>query len=267
MMKRALISVVMLGGLCSVSALGSTFVAGMENSLPGTSVVEGIGDYNDLMVSLSAAGLNLVSTDGGVWGAFSSAIVNESQTYPTTNANPFWDNQSLDGSDKNIGFCLTTNNCGLGGSAGSPVDSVTQFLSGAGGQGSADNAFYFSFGGGQVTTVDLNAIASTLTPQESLGWYNIADPSCTVGSDCGVIVPLGAAGTPGNYDFTPGAANFGLWFYANGTYYFTQNNLDGASASRFAVFQNASVPEPGTMALFGLGALLLGLVPRLRKRG
>lgn len=261
-MKRALIAV-LLGGLCSISAMASTFVAGMENSIPGNpTTVEGIGDYNDLIVSLQATGLGLVSATGS-WSAFNSGIVNESQTYPTTNANPFWDNQSLDGAHQNIGYCLTTNNCGLGGSAGSPVDGVTQYLHGAGGIGSTDDGFYFTFSG-QVTTVNLGAI-SLSTPNESLGWYDITNP----GSG-GVIIPLGSAGTPGNYDFTPTATSFGLWFYVNGNYYYSQTVIGGggAPASRYAVFSlpESGVPEPGTMALFGLGALALGLIPRLRKR-
>jgi hypothetical protein len=264
MMKRGLIAVIVLGGLCGVSTFAGTYVAGMKDVAPGATS-EGLGDFNDLIISLSAAGLNLVSADGGSWSAFSSSIVNENQTYPATNADPFWDNTSLDdtpGSPKNIGYCLTTDNCGLGGSSSSPVDGVNQFLHGASGQGSTDNNFYFSFSG-SVTTVDLAAFADGLTSTESLGWYTLGSPG--VG---GVIIPIGAAGTGLTYNFTP-STNFGLWFYADGNYYFTDNAYDTVSASRFALFTagpSSSVPEPGTMALFGLGAVALGIIPRLRKR-
>jgi len=246
-------------------------VVGIENSLPGSSATEGIGDFNDMIVSLSQSGLSLVSGDGGVWNAFSSGIVNESQTYPTTNSNPFWDNASLDGSDENIGFCLTTNNCGMGGSAGSPVDGMNQFLSGAGGQGTTDDNFYFATTGGQIVTVNLAAIADGSTGLESMGWYLATDPACGTVGDCGVILPLGSAGTTGNYNFTPNG-DFGLWFNFNGTYYYTYlpgNTTAGSLSgdSRFAAFQANAVPEPTTLVLFGLGALGLGFLPRLRKRG
>jgi hypothetical protein len=44
---------------------------------------------------------------------------------------------------------------------------------------------------------------------------------------------------------------------------------NGNGSDRFAAFdvtsQQSGVPEPGTMVLFGIGALALGLIPRLRK--
>ena len=83
----------------------------------------------------------------------------------------------------------------------------------------------------------------------------------------------GGGGNGTTVSFTP-TSTFGLFFTvaATNSSFATQNALDngngaGTSESRFAMFRipdQSSVPEPGTMALFGIGALTLGL-PWLRK--
>jgi hypothetical protein len=137
---------------------------------------------------------------------------------------------------------------------------VTQYLSIA---GNPDNNFYFTFSGSAPTAVHLAAIAA-MAAGESLSWYDPFDQS-----QHGTIFAAGSSnGT--TVSFTP-TSTFGLYFTvaATNSTFFTQNALDsgngaGTSESRFAMFR-IPVPEPGTMALFGIGALTLGL-PWLRKR-
>jgi hypothetical protein len=253
-----------LGGFCAVQTFAGTYVGGIENSEPG-STYEGIGDYNDMIFSLTATGLTLVSNDGGTWSALSGVTLYPTQgalnaTAGSSVANPFWNNSSEDGTAVNIGYCLTTSNCnGMGTPAynQSSTPAVNQFLSIS---GAPDNNFYFTFTSGTATSVVLGAIADGLSTSESLGWYDPFDQSQNGGITSGVA-------------FTP-TATFGLYFTIPGTGFVTQNSLDngagaGTTQSRFAIFQQVTpngVPEPGTMALFGIGALALGLIPRLRKR-
>lgn len=262
MIKRSLILVLALGGLFATQTFADTFVGGVENTNPGG--LEGNGDYNDFIFTLSGAGLLLTSNDSGTWSALSGVTLQDSSTSGT----PFWNNHSIDdtgtapiGSGKNVGYCLTTasttNNCSLTGA----VPAVTQYLSVG---GSADNNFWFTFVSGQVTSIKLGALESLTTG--TLGWYNPFNLS-----QQGVISTSGTAdGT--SFSFTP-TSTFALYFAYPGTGYYTQNQYDngggaGVQSSRFAMFDlpDASVPEPGTMVLFGLGALTLGLLPKLRKR-
>lgn len=264
--QRSLFLAVFIACFCAVQTFATTYVGGAENSEPNTTV-EGIGDYNDFIFSLSNSSLQLVSLDSGTWSALSGVTLQHTTTNPA--GQPFWDNPSLDdtaGSPKNIGYCVetvsSTNNCSL------PLTTpaVTEYLSVS---KAPDNDFYFTFSGGTITASFLNAIASSLGPGESLGWYNPSNFA-----QFGTIIAEGAT-IGSNVVFTP-SSTFGLFFTVAGTNsgFATQNSLDngngaGTTESRFAMFElpNAEgVPEPGTMALFGLGALMLGLLPRLRRR-
>ncbi|MGA2185280.1 MAG: PEP-CTERM sorting domain-containing protein [Bryobacteraceae bacterium] len=265
MIKRILMTAVLVGGMCGVSSFANTFVVGVENNPSATDINEGIGDYNDLMLQFSAVGLT-ATTPGGSWSAFNSGIVNESGAGPS---NPFWDNYSLDdpglpvvNTPKNIGYCLTTANCGT---ANPPV---TDYLSATSSKGLPANTFTFTFSG-PVGTILLGGITSTVgNTDESLGIYNTANGATQWIIQGGVNV-VGSS-------FTPSFSSFGLIFKLGAnTFFYSQNSLpayvNGVATSlpdsRFALFQYAdAVPEPGTMVLFGIGALALGLIPRLRKR-
>lgn len=263
MIGYRLIVLVAAGAFCAASASASTIVGGVEDLEPNTSI-EGLGDYNDLMFSLSGAGLQIVSLDGGTWSSLSEVALQYTVTNPP--GGPFWNDPSLDdtpGSPKNVGYCLetvsSTNNCSLALS----TPAVDQYLS----IGNApDNNFYFTFSGGLLTAVQLARIAK-LAPYESLDWYDPLDPSVQ-----GPVFAAGSAnGTVTSFSPTP---IFGLYFAESfdNSSFFTQNSLDsgpaaGTSESRFAMFEDSSpVPEPRTMMLFGVGAVMLMLLALLKNR-
>ena len=265
MTGHRLIVLVAAGALCACSAFASTIIGGVEDLEPNTST-EGTGDYNDLMFSLSGAGLQIVSLDDGTWNSLSGVTLQYTVTNPS--GEPFWDDPSLDdtpGSPKNVGYCLetlsSTNNCSL------PLSTpaVNEYLS----IGNApDNDFYFTFSGGLLSAVQLARIAE-YAPYESLDWYDPLDPS--------VKGPVFAAGSPKGTvtSFSP-TPKFGLYFVESfdNAAFFTQNSLDsgpaaGTSESRFAMFQEyepSPVPEPRTMMLFGVGAVMLMLLALLKNR-
>jgi PEP-CTERM motif len=284
MIRRIFMAAVLLGGLCGVSSFANTFIVGVENNPSATDPIEGVGDFNDMIVQFGATGLT--ATSGGSWLAFGSGIVNNNGA---STSNPFWDNNSLDnpgGSyhNDNVGFGLTGTAATY--TLTSPA-AVSQYLTTTGNDGLPPD-FFFTFSGA-ITPVFLG----TITPNgsgENLGIYNTANGgqfewiilngavnagSGCVGSGCVGFV----TGTPGNYSFTSPYASFGLLFQQSSAsdVFYSQNatvpawvggSPTGVADSRFALFQlpDASVPEPGTMAMFGLGALALGLIPRLRKR-
>jgi hypothetical protein len=294
-------TVVLLGGLCGVSSFANNIIVGAKNlcdcTLDGSqSNLEGLGDFQDLMVQLSAPGLEVASN--GTWSPFSSSIVN--QNGPST-TNPFWDNQSYDtagaapvGAPKNIGYCLTTTNCSTIAPNLSALTPPTQYLTQTGNLGADVTDFYFTFTPGSVETVLLGGLTNVAgNTQESLGIYEAAPTLALGGSSIDWLITDGAINTSfvsgGTFTVPTGWTGFGLIFEVGAdTFFYSQNSIgafvngtatdgtltgDGSGVSvpnRFALFQSVSptsgVPEPGTMALFGIGALALGLIPRLRKR-
>jgi hypothetical protein len=273
MIKRIFMTVVLLGGMFAVRAYADTFIAGVENDPNISDTEEGIGDFNDMMLQLGAAGLT-VNYTSGQWNPFSAGVVNE--TGPST-TNAFWDNKSLDDPEapvgpKNIGFCLTTTNCDTT-SDGVPYTggaaAVTEFLTASGNEG-APIDFYFTFSGSSLNVSFLGAI----TPQYATEWIGIYNTANAGQIQWIVENGVNVVGS----SFAPDYTSFGLVFEnlgSNGDVFYSQNSLgayvDYAGTTipdnRFALFDlPSSVPEPGTMVLFGIGALTLGIVPRLRKR-
>jgi hypothetical protein len=207
--------------------------------------------------------------------------------YGGTVNNPFthgayWNNSSFDGANKNIGYCLTSSNCGL-----STTFGTLSYLGNS--NGSAVNNFYFNNVGGGVVTMWLQ-IAQNVS-YDTIGWYNVLNPSQT-----GVIFS-GANATGTTVNFTP-SAEYGLYltdsaeaqtfytnsslnsaadssyqhfavFNANGSYVVAGEDLP-ASKSDFdyndVVIQIASVPEPSSMFLLASGLLGLGLFRARRKK-
>ncbi|MGC8783722.1 MAG: PEP-CTERM sorting domain-containing protein [Armatimonadota bacterium] len=226
-----------------------------------------------LTVSASAT-TNVVGSAGAGWQAWSA---------PNQDGDPYWDNVSMDGNKKNIGYFLSK----TGGFSSHPASpNITPPWWGYS-SGSADLNFHFNSNLPQ--TVKLVVEVAGLSNVNELGWYDVSNPS--VG---GVIFP-GPAGAGSTTVFTP-SANFGLYIKtAGGKKYYTQsllNPLAEQNHQHFALFKEAPgvywigvedkpantgegfggdyndmvirmavVPEPATMSLFALG-----LLPLLRRR-
>lgn len=226
-----------------------------------------------LTVSASAT-TNVVGSAGAGWQAWSA---------PNQDGNPYWDNTSQDGNQKNIGYFLSK----TGSFSSHPASpNITPPWWGYSG-GSADLNFYFNSNLSQAVKLYIE-VAGYANINE-LGWYDVSNPS--VG---GVIFP-GPAGAGSTTVFTP-TTNFGLYIKtAGGKKYYTQSMLNVGSEQQhqhFALFKEAPsvywigiedkpansgegfggdyndmvirmavIPEPATMSLFALG-----LLPLLRRR-
>ena len=265
-MKKTLLALLVLGGFCGVQAYADTLLIGIENSVPSDSTVEGIGDYNDYILSLS--GVSAVSLDGGGYLSLSPVVLygaTSQNLSPITATDPFWNNASLDGADYNIGYCAEVMaNCATGVSG---IPTVNEYLQ-DGGTGSSDPDFIFQVTNPSTAT-QLTMIAAAENPDQALSWYQ-TDASGNILGPGGLMFFGSANGA--TFNIPAGVTYFGLSFAITneGRNFATENALSATAddgVSRYAVFDESSgVPEPGTLALFGLGALVLGIVPRLRKR-
>lgn len=225
-----------------------------------------------LVLTVSASATTVVGP--GSWQAWSA---------PDQNGDPYWDNNSLDGARKNIGYFLSK----TGGFASHPDSpSITPPWWGNA-DGSADLNFYFNSSLSQAVKLVIEVAGHSNINE--LGWYDVNNPSSG-----GVIFP-GPAGASSVAVFTP-TPNFGLYIKtAGGKVYYTQSMLNAGAEQQhqhFALFKEAPgvywigiedkpantgegfggdyndmvirmavVPEPATMSLFALG-----LLPLLRRR-
>jgi PEP-CTERM motif len=193
--------------------------------------------------SLSGGGLS-INLNGA--SLFAKPTLNGATGTNGLNGTPFWNNDSGDGANDNVGFCI------YGGGAcngGVGLDPTADYIAASSTTTGSANNITFSDSGGVNTNVTLSITADT----DALGWYSTASP--------GTIHLLGGVGT---YTFNPGG-NFGLVGQVNGTTDFYSNTaVPGNTAdtvSHFAFFTNAT-PEPSTFLLFGAGFLTLGSLRR-----
>jgi hypothetical protein len=186
-----------------------------------------------LGISLLGPVIAFADTISGTAGAaFQSwAVTNLNQ-----NGKPYWDNTSLDGTNKNVGFFLVNApTAPLAGAPGALPFWGNTFNSATDSGGTPDLNFTFQRTAfSSIASLKLE-VAQNANINE-FGWYNTTNPA--------VLHPifLGPDSPPSTDTFSP-SAQYGLYLKgADGTYY-TQSSLNPSgdtSHQHFAVFQESS---------------------------
>lgn len=250
-----------------------------------------------LVIGSSLAYADTVGVVGGTvaWQSWNTSQLNQTTSWgkaPTNSAtnNPYWNNLSWDGANKNVGFCLvSTSNCG------SPVAPGNIPYLGQS-NGSAFLNVYFNNTGGPVTATFDAQIAGNAA-QDTIGWYEVSNPSQ-------LHVLFSGVTTAGQtVTFNP-TGEYGLYFAdtaVSDTFYSDAALGSDSSYQHFAIFQQSSssyfvgaedlpssntdfdyndmviqlksspgpntpTPEPGAMALVASGLLGLGFLRTRRSR-
>jgi len=168
-----------------------------------------------------------IGSAGAGWQSWTASTV-------TTNygsGTPYWNGNSSDGNDKNVGNCLlAASYCGLATAPGNiPYWGNSD--------GSADTSLYFQGTGSQNNAALEIEIAGNAGINE-FGWYQVgvADPTLHV-------LFNGPASAGATAIFTP-TADYGFWFSGNGTTYYTQSGLNATGSDpnlqHFALFNGGS---------------------------
>ena len=241
-------TVVAVAWMAMASVQAGTILGGIEDL--SFSNASSDKDYNDLMFELTGS-IGMVAP-GGVYSNLTPGVA-------SGHGNPYWDGQSQDGPNQNVGNCvLGSVACGL------PHYGDTRYLSAAGGGSLLDIVFQAQ---GPITATLLGEFAG-MANLNTLGWY---DPE-----HAGILHQIFsgpmAAGTV--ITFNP-SSRFVLYSNSgSGQFYSSQaaaNQGEAGSAQHFALFQSAfddpvsHLPEPGTMTLSAT-ALLAGLLYARRRR-
>jgi hypothetical protein len=196
-------------------------------------VVRGILFAFILFAASGALCDTIVGSGGAAFQNWVTADLNE-------NGSPYWDQKSMDGSDLNIGYCLTdASTAHLAGAPGAVPFWGKAYNSPADKGGSADPNFFF-----QRTvvssTVSLKLEIAGLSNVNQFGWYDITEPS--------VLNPLfvGQDSAPASTVFSP-SVQYGFYLKtAGGTTFYTQSSLNQCSETthqHFAVFQESAISK------------------------
>lgn len=211
------------------------------------------------------------------------------------NGLPYWDHTSWDGSNKNVGFCMT----GTGGCvmvSGAPGALPTWVGNTAPGTWTADPNFYFASSGGSGNAL-LQVEIAGLAGSNIFGWFETNAAGNVIGTMHQLFAGPDSAGAVASFAPT---AYYGFYLTSSQGTFFTLASLNAADTGmqHFAVFAPnsnnvntefwigsedlklynsdkdyndlvvkitvASVPEPGTLGLLAAG--LLGLAAGLRLR-
>jgi hypothetical protein len=171
-----------------------------------------------------------------VVGSRSAAFQNWTAADLDQDGKPYWDNVSMDGDKRDVGYYL--------------INAPTAHLSGAPGAlpfwgnaynpatdtgGTADTSFYFQSTAPSLTASLKLEVAGNSNINQ-FGWYDITRPS--------VLHPLflGPDAAPATEDFTP-STHYGFYLTSSDGTFFTQSSLNpcgDTTHQHFALFQESS---------------------------
>ncbi len=213
------------------AAAGSIIIGGIEDR-QGTTPVEGHGDYNDLMFTMTG-NISVLAPLAG-FNALTLNLVDETGTI-------FWDQHSYDGVDYNFGYCATGGgNC----IAQSPALGAFDYVAGPGGAAPLTELFQ-AFGS---VTMSLIFEKTSNIDGNTVGWYDPANPTVLH------QILAGQDGTGASAVFTP-TQIFALYSTDSfGQFYSSvaaANQEESVDQQHFALLVS-SVPEPGTGRLGGI---------------
>ena len=223
-------------GVCA--SAGAILYGGLEDT-PGSTGVENMGDYNDLVFKMTGDFTTLAQ--GAQLSPLTPSMINES-------GDIYWNQHSLDGSDYNLGYCvLGGGNCPY---VGTP-DATYSYL--AGKDGSAPASILFNTEG----PVTINYLLSVTSGANSLGWYDPSDPT--------VLHPLfsPSSGPGASITFMPSSV-FAL--YSQNVLGQTFSSIAAANIGESATQQHfafiddppgpSQAPEPATFYMMAAGLII-----------
>jgi hypothetical protein len=172
-------------------------------------------------------------------GSAGAGFQNWAVTNLNENGSPFWDNPSMDGPKKNVGFYLTgAPTAPLPGAPGALPYWGEAFNSNTDTGGAADLSFFFQRDSSSSISAILELQVAARSNVNEFGWYNTSDPS--------TLHALFAGGSvaPTTNNFSP-STDYGFYLKSgNAGTYFTQSSLNSGGDTahqHFAVFRDSSV--------------------------
>lgn len=229
----------------------------------------------------------IIGSSGAGWQSWTTSDLNN-------NGDPYWDNLSRgNGSNKNIGYCLTSNNCGL---YNTPPGAIPYW--GMVGGGAADSNFYFQGSAGSNDAFTLLLELAGYKNTNIFGWYEIDPVTKAKGNN--QIIFNGSDGAGAEKTF-PLSQFYGFFFtdQYNGRTYYTQSQYNSSDIGNqhFSIFKKkddntfwmgmedtqlchsdndyndmvlryivtpSSVPEPSTLSLIVAGIFGIGILRRFK---
>jgi hypothetical protein len=169
-------------------------------------------------------------------GTAGAGFQNWAVTNLNENSKPYWDNTSIDGSNKNVGFYLVNApTAPLANAPGAVPFWGNTFNSATDTGGTPDLNFFFNTNSASSVASLLLEVAANSHLNE-FGWYNINSPA--------TLHPifLGADSAPTTDPFAP-SAQYGFYLKGSNGTFFTQSSLNtggNTNQQHFSVFEQSS---------------------------